>query len=139
MASPMTPATEQPGVALPAGKLLGAALAASLAAGGLFAAASWATGRGEPAAGLGAAAIVAACTVGSLVAITPWKRRPVQLWMSMWLGQMLLRLVVTPIATYLLYSATSLAALPLAVGITYFVTVVSEAVVLKRCLVKAAA
>jgi hypothetical protein len=134
MAGTMTPSTEHTAVALPSGLLLGTVAGASLLAGSAFAAASWVLGRGEPVAGLAAAALVAVTTVAGLLAITPWKRRPIATWIAMWQGQTLLRLLVTPIGAWLLYSATSLELVPLAlaVGLTYFLTVVSEAVVLRR-------
>lgn len=140
MARTMTPTTEQPAIALPTGPLLATMLGTSLLTGGLFALASWALGRDEAAAGLAAAAVVAFCTIAGLLAIAPWKRRPLQMWLSAWLGQMLLRLALMAVTTWLLYSATSLAAMPLAlaVGVTYLVTVVSEAAVLRRCLSGAA-
>ncbi len=136
----MTPTTEQPAVALPTGQLLATMVGASLTSGGLFAAACWAVGRGDPAAGPAAAAVVAVSTSAGLLAIAPWKRRPVQMWMSVWLGQTLLRVAIMAVSTWLLYSATSLAAwtLALAVGVTYLVTVLSEGLVLARFLPKAA-
>ena len=53
-------------------------------------------------------------------------------WISCWIGGSILRLLLIPAATYLLYSATSLnaTALALSVGLTYVVTLFAEAAVL---------
>ncbi|HWB18694.1 MAG TPA: hypothetical protein VG711_00215 [Phycisphaerales bacterium] len=57
----------------------------------------------------------------SIFAISPWKIRPISLWASAWLGATVIRFLTTPIAAYLLYSASHVnaKALALSVAITY--------------------
>ena len=78
------------------------------------------------------AAITAAVSLLAVLVMTPWKTRPMTAWMTMWLGGTVLRLLVTPALTWLVYSAASLSAKPLAlsVAVTYVLTLLSEAAVL---------
>jgi hypothetical protein len=86
--------------------------------------------------GLAGAGIVAGCTTVGLLAIAPWIERPAMMCVTMWLGQTVVRLLLTPVVTYLLYSATPLSGFQplLAVGTIYAVTVIGEAMVFARYL-----
>lgn len=83
-------------------------------------------------AGVAGAVLVGALTIVALLAVWPWKVRPMSTWMNLWIGGTVLRLLLIPAATYLLYSATSLSAtaLALSVGLTYVLTLFAEAAVL---------
>ncbi len=83
-------------------------------------------------AGVAGAVLVGALAIVVLLAVWPWKMRPMSTWMNLWLGGTVLRLLLIPAATYLLYSATSLSAtaLALSVGLTYVLTLFAEAAVL---------
>lgn len=85
-------------------------------------------------AGLAGAGVVAVVTLASVLVMTPWKRRPMDLWMTFWLAGTVVRLLVTPIAAFLLYSAALLPAEPLALAVAtaYLVTVLTETAVLAR-------
>lgn len=82
---------------------------------------------------LGAAAVGIVAALGVLV-MTPWKHREIADWMTLWLAATVFRLLVTPLAVYLLYSAASpaLATTPLVLSVasTYFVTLLVEAAIL---------
>lgn len=84
--------------------------------------------------GLMGAIVVAAVAAVSVVAMTPWKRRPMADWMSWWLAGTVVRLLVTPACAFLLYSAARLEAEPLALSVAtaYLVTVLTETAVLAR-------
>ncbi|MHC4415769.1 MAG: hypothetical protein ACYS0G_10835 [Planctomycetota bacterium] len=129
---------DRPAIPLPTSLLLGSVLGTSAVVGGAWAASAWALGRGDADAvpGLLAAGIVGLCTAGGLLSILPWRARPVSTWITLWLAQTVVRLLLTPVLTFLLYSATSFNATPLfvAVGVTYLAAVVSEAGVLARYL-----
>ena len=83
-------------------------------------------------AGVAGAVLVGALAIVVLLAVWPWKMRPMSTWMNLWLGGTVLRLLLIPAATYLLYSATSLSAtaLALSVALTYLLTLFAEAAVL---------
>ena len=83
-------------------------------------------------AGVAGAVLVGALAIVALLAVWPWKMRPMSTWMNLWIGGTVLRLLLIPAATYLLYSATSLSAtaLALSVGLTYVLTLFAEAAVL---------
>lgn len=85
-------------------------------------------------AGAAGSAVVAAVMLISVLVLTPWKSRPMDLWMTVWFGGLVLRLVATPVGAFLLYSATSLPAEPLALAVAtaYLVTVLTETAVLAR-------
>ena len=78
--------------------------------------------------GAGAAVVAAVSVIGALI-ISPWRIRPVGDWINWWLGSMVLRILLTPVVAYLLYSATALSLTPLmlSVAATYVVVQVSEA------------
>jgi hypothetical protein len=69
-----------------------------------------------------------------VLAMTPWKTRPMTDWWTMWLGAMVLRLLATPALAYLLYSAAPLSpeAMCLAVAASYLAALLAEAVGIAR-------
>lgn len=83
-------------------------------------------------AGPAGAALVLVLSVGSLLALGPWKPRPVGTWVNLWMAGIVGRLFVTPAVAFLLYSATPLALSPLmlAVAATYVVVQIVEAATL---------
>jgi hypothetical protein len=89
---------------------------------------------------LGAGAVGAVALVGVLI-LTPWKARPIPEWMTMWLAATVFRLLVTPVAVYVLYSAASngdsatgptvpVKPLVLSVAATYFMALLTEAAII---------
>jgi hypothetical protein len=86
------------------------------------------------AAGLVGAGVVAVVAAMGIVAMTPWKTRPVTGWMTMWLAGTVIRMLATPAVTFLLYSAIPLnaMALTLSVAIAYLVVVLTEATIVAR-------
>ena len=64
----------------------------------------------------------------TLLAMMPWKQRPMGDWMTYWLGATVLRLMVTPLATFLLYSAApgDLRTLGLSVALSYVICLFME-------------
>jgi hypothetical protein len=139
MSSPTHPAAyaNEPVIALPVRSLSAATACAGAASAAVWAAAALVVGA-EAAAlwnGLAAVAAVTVVTAASLLIMTPWKRRPVGLWMSYWLGATLFRLVAAPAALYLIYSAApqpQAKALALAAGLAYCAILFTEAAVLAR-------
>ena len=125
---------DEPSVAWPTWRLLGAIALVAVVAVTAWAVAAWLGpwGPGVFAAGATGVAIVAVVTAASMLALVPWKARPISSWMQWWMGGSLMRLIVVPAVTYLLYSAASLSAgaLMLGVGLTYVLTLFAEAVVL---------
>ena len=85
-------------------------------------------------AGPAGAGVVAVVALLSVLVMTPWKARPMDLWMTFWLAGTVVRLLLTPVGAFLLYSATPLpaSALALAVALAYLVTVLTESSVLAR-------
>jgi glucan phosphoethanolaminetransferase (alkaline phosphatase superfamily) len=97
-------------------------------------------------AGLLAAAVVLAVSIAGILAITPWKTRPISTWMTLWLAGMVIRMLATPAITFVLYFAVpaptpgdsgGAAALALAVALVYLVVVLTEAIVVARHVSKA--
>lgn len=126
------PVTE-PSMSWPTLRLLGTiATVAVLSAGGWVIAAIGFDDRGLATAGVAAAIIVGGFGLLGILIVGPWKQRRMSAWISYWIGGSVLRLLLIPAATYLLYSATSLnaTALALSVGLTYVVTLFAEAAVL---------
>lgn len=78
--------------------------------------------------GIGAVTLLAML---GILAINPWKARPVATWMTVWLALTVFRLLGTPVVIFVLYSASSPALLPtplaLSVGIAYMATLFAEA------------
>ena len=78
------------------------------------------------------AATVAVLSILSLLAMGPWKTRPVSTWTTAWLAALVARLFITPALAFVLYSAAplSLAPLMLSVAATYVIVQISEAAAL---------
>lgn len=123
---------------MPTRLLLGAVSVAVLLVIGLWSAgmAIGSLGLAEFRAGLIGIAVAAVVGLTGILILTPWKKRAIADWMTMWLAGTVFRMLATPIAAYLLYSAVSpvLAAKPfgLAVALTYIVTLFVEAAVVAR-------
>jgi hypothetical protein len=126
----------EPVVSLPTAAMLAVGILVPLLAGGTW----WLAATLGPwtaaaaLAGLAGAAATAVATIVSTLVIGPWHERPVSLWMSIWLGGTVVRLLLTPALAFLLYSAAPLSPTALAgsVGITYLVTLLSEVAVIAR-------
>lgn len=75
----------------------------------------------------------------SMLALTPWTRRPISTLAALWMGATLIRLVVTPVGAYLLYLSTPSApkALALAVGLGYVIQLFAEASAIAAGMAKA--
>lgn len=127
----------EPSLALPARRLAATALLApAVAGGGVALVAQVLDHAALRVAAAPGAGLVAAVVLASLLAIAPHRVRLLGDWMNWWLGGITARLLVTPLLTLLLYSATSLdaTALGLSVCIPFLVTVLAEAAVLARSL-----
>lgn len=83
-------------------------------------------------AALAGAGVVALASVVGVLVMTPWATRPMSLWMTFWLGATVVRLLLTPLLAFVVYSATSLdsTSLILALAIAYFCTLMGEAAVI---------
>jgi hypothetical protein len=75
-----------------------------------------------------AGALVAACSMLSILMIQPWRARPLYRWPMVWIGGSFLRMLVTLGLTFLLYSATpyGTVSLWLAVVAAYAATLLGE-------------
>ncbi len=126
-----TTACKEPIISMPTGLLLAVVITAAAACAAASWAAAWLLGleQGIGAAGVAGAGVVA--LVGSLgvVVMRPWKTRVMSEWATMWLAATVLRLLLTPVAAYVLYSAAPLSLTPLmlSVGGTYLVVLLVEA------------
>ena len=133
MTSP-APTTKEPIIALPTGRMVGSIVGLSALTYAGWLAVVWVGGFGVEAvpAGLAGAAVVAVVGVAAALLMRPWRPRPVSAWMTWWLGGIVVRLLVTPVVAYLLYSATSLSGTPLllSVATTYVIVQCGEAAVL---------
>lgn len=85
--------------------------------------------------------MVAVMSFLGVMVMTPWRKRAMADWMTMWMGGTVFRLLGTPIAAYVLYSAFSaeplrLSAKPLAVSvaIAYMIALFVEAAVVSTYL-----
>jgi hypothetical protein len=123
--------SREPSLALPTWRML-----LTIAAGTVATFLGWAVvtsivepGRQVLVAGGAGAAVVAAVSALAMLVIRPWRTRAVADWINWWLGSMVLRILLTPVVAYLLYSATALSLTPLmlSVAATYVVVQVSEA------------
>ncbi len=127
---------DEPSISLPAGAMVGLALGVPAAMGLVW----WLVARVGPWsdafawAGVCGAAVTAAATLAGTLIIGPWKRHPVHHWMSLWLAGVVVRLLLAPVLAYLLYSAAPLGLAPfgLSIGLTYLLTILSEAALLSR-------
>ena len=128
-------------VALPTGMMILGVVAPLLlfAAGWCLAALIGVFGPGKSDGGVFMSGLIGAISVAivafaAVFIMTPWKTRAIADWMTMWLAATGFRLLVTPVVVYLLYSAASreLAVKPLVLSVAsiYFVTLLTEAVIL---------
>jgi hypothetical protein len=130
----------EPVLALPTSRLLTAVVLAAALTG-----ATWVgvclilhQSSGVQYAGLIAAAVVAMVSLGAILAMMPWRSRPISSWMTLWLAGMVIRMLAVPAITFLLYFAAPApgssgssggAVLALAVAAAYLVVVLTEAIV----------
>lgn len=126
--------TEDPTLALPTLRLLAALVTAGAGTALGWLAVVRVAGYGGDVAAAGAAgsALVVGVSAASLLAILPWRVRPVSSWVNAWLAAIVLRLVLTPAMAYLLYSAAPLSGTPLllSVATAYVIVQICEAAVL---------
>ena len=128
--------------ALPTGSLLVSIIVSVLlVAGGWATAASSMKADGDGGVfvtGMVGIGVVGVMSILGVVVMTPWKSRTIIDWMTMWLAGTVFRVLVTPVAAYVLYSALAprLSAKPLAlsVAITYMIALFVEAAVLSTYL-----
>ncbi len=130
-----------PAIALPTGSLLVAMFVSVMLVAGGWSLAVWMGWGGafdrtdfvSAMVGIGVAGVV---TLAGVLMIRPWKTRPIADWMTWWLGGTVFRLLGTPAAGFLLYSAVSgaLTAKPfgLSIALTYIAALFVEAAVLAR-------
>jgi hypothetical protein len=124
----------EPVIALPTARLLVVTVVACTMAGAgssLIAQLAW-PGEGLAMVGPAAATVVALAMVGGLLAVVPWRPRPIGLWPTLWLASTVLRMLLTPILAYLLYSATPFGAAALAINVVaaYLLALAGEVIVL---------
>lgn len=126
----------EPTMRFPTGRLLGAAaLGGAAGVAGVYLASlvpNWDVSF-NIAAVIGAGLVVVIATLATLV-MTPWVRRPMSAWMTMWLAGTVMRLLLTPLAAVLLYSATTpdRTTFGLSIGLSYLLALLIEAGVLAR-------
>lgn len=131
-----TASHDEPLISLPTGRLLvaviGACATSTAAWLGVVSLGAW--GREVLMAGPVGALAVAVTGVAGVVVMTPWKTRDMITWWTMWLAATVLRLLLTPVAAFLLYSATPLSpeALCLAIAASYFLALMAEAAIIAR-------
>lgn len=86
--------------------------------------------------GVAGVGVVALLALAGVWMIQPRKTREVSTWMAYWMGLIVFRILLTPAAAWVLYSAASSAletrAYALAVGLAYLATVVAEALVVSQ-------
>jgi hypothetical protein len=133
---PLTAANSEPTLTLPTGRIIAAMLLAAAFTGSAWVGIALALKMDATVqtAGLVGVAIVAVVCVLGLLAITPWKPRPVSTWMTLWLAGTVLRLFATPALTFLLYFAAPLNALAvtLSVALAYLIVLLTETAVIAR-------
>lgn len=127
---------QEPSIILPTQKLLFAVIAACSIVSALWILITWILGSERLiilAGPVGACIVLTTSSLGVLV-MNPWKSREISMWGTMWLAATVLRLLLTPSLTFLLYSATTFQgpALGLAVVSSYFAALMAEWVVLER-------
>lgn len=134
----MTPTmiADEPTLSLPTVPVVAAVLGGSAASAGGWWAVTAMLGSDQATlvAGLAGAAVVGVVGVVAVLVLAPWRSRPVSFWWTLWLAGTVLRLLATPAVTFLLYSATSLSAVPLtlSVAVTYLVALFAETAVIAR-------
>lgn len=127
---------DEPAIALPVGSLITASIIGAAAPGAIWTIGAMIGGFGWniASAGLLGAGVVIIAMIAGLLVLTPWKARPIAIWGPLWLGGILVRLVLTPLLAWVLYSATSIQpeAFGACVGITYITALLTEVSVLAR-------
>ena len=127
-------ASKEPSISLPISKMLLAIFVSSLATslGWMLVVKLGDFKAGTMAAGLAGAGLVMGTGFLVVVLMKPWRSRPVGDWANIWLAGTIGRLLITPGAAYLLYSATPLSWSPLllSVAMSYVIVQISEAAVL---------
>ena len=123
-------ATNEPTIALPTGRMVVTVGVLATATAAVWMAVTALLGRpADLAAGPAGATLVAGITIAGVLAMRPWKTRPIGDWMTWWLAALVGRLLLTPLLAYLLYSATPFGLVPLmlSVAVTYVIVQVGEA------------
>lgn len=127
-------ASKEPNISLPTSKMLFAIIMSSLATclGWMLVVKLGDFKAGTMAAGPAGAGLVMAVGILVVVLMRPWRRRLLGDWVNIWLAGIIGRLVITPGAAYLLYSATPLSWSPLllSVATSYVIVQIGEAAVL---------
>ena len=127
-------ASKEPNISLPTSKMILAIFMSSLAAclGWMLVVKLGDFEAGTMAAGPAGAGLVLAIGILVVILMRPWRRRLLGDWVNIWLAGIIGRLLITPAAAYLLYSATSLSGTPLllSVATTYVIVQCGEAAVL---------
>jgi len=133
--------TGEPTIALPTRRLLLVSAAAAMIVGGGWFGVSMLAGfaLADSMAGVYGAAIAIVAMTAGLLAVGPWVARPISLWMTLWLGAMMVRFIIAIVLAWLLYSASPASpwALLAGVGGAYFAALLSEVVVLAGCMRRA--
>ncbi len=119
----------EPTIALPALRMAASVAGSAAGAFALWTIAALAAGERVIAEGAAGTGVVLVVGLVGIAALRPWKARPVSTWTSLWLAGTIGRLIVTPLAAWLIYSAAPLALTPflLAVGASYVIVQLSEA------------
>jgi hypothetical protein len=142
MNAPTIRTSNEPTLAMPAGRIVAAILVAAGMTGSGWVGITLALGKdvAVQTAGLAGAALVAIVGVLGVLAMAPWKHRPISMWMTFWLAGTLVRMLATPALTFLLYSAAPLnaMALTLAVAVAYLIVLLTETAVIARSVGRAA-
>ncbi|MDZ4756332.1 MAG: hypothetical protein SGJ11_17795 [Phycisphaerae bacterium] len=75
-----------------------------------------------------------ACVLASIMALQPWKPRPMAAWSVLWMGSTTIRLLLTPLALFSVYFATLLPGTAVLLGgsAAFFVAIAAETVVIAR-------
>lgn len=132
----------EPEIAVPGRPFVAACALTPLVGGALWAVGATGLGysREIVATGVAGAAVVLVVSLATVMVVSPWKRRPASMQMTMWLAGTVMRFLATPALAFLLYSAAPLdgKALTLSVGVVHLATLITEATVMSRLLGRAA-
>ncbi len=89
--------------------------------------------------GVMAGGIVAYVSVlASILALQPWKPRPMAMWTILWMGSTTIRVLLTPVALFSVYFATLLPGTAVLLGGTaaFFAAIAAETVVIARAVLQ---
>ncbi len=129
-----TTATTEPSIPLPTLRMLGTVIAAATGTGLLWTGLTFVVPAMSSTIteGVLGAGVVAFVSIVGVLVMRPSSPRPISSWVNTWLAATLLRLVLTPVLAYLLYSSTALGLVPLmlSVAVTYMTVQTSEAAAL---------